>query len=288
MARPFFKWVGGKTQLLGDLTRLVPPTIGTYYEPFIGGGAAFFHFQSLKRFQRGVLNDVNPTLINCYTVVRDRLPDLIEGLEQVRANPQWNSPEYFYAKRAEEPTDSIERAVRFLYLLKTCFNGLYRVNRKGQFNTPFGKYANPKLYTESDLQACSEALQGVELRLGSYRDAVVDAQPGDVVYFDPPYVPVSATSNFTAYAGEFGPEQQRDLAQLFLELVERGVTCVESNSDAPLVRELYQAFQLNVVGARRNLNSDGAKRGQINELVVVGLPGSTELTEMLTVFDTLD
>lgn len=285
MARPFFKWVGGKTQLLGDLIKLVPRTDGTYHEPFCGGGAAFFHFQALKRFKRGVINDINPTLVNCYTMVRDRLPDLIAGLEQVRADAAWNSAAYFYAMRATEPTDPIDRAVRFLYLLKTCFNGLYRVNRKGKFNTPFGKYENPKLFTESDLQACSNALQGIEIRLGNYRDAVADAKPGDVVYFDPPYVPVSATSNFTAYAGEFGPEQQRDLAQLFGELVERGVTCVESNSDAPLVRELYRDFQLTVVGARRNLNSDGAKRGQINELVVVGSKFAAKPLEIPSVFD---
>ena len=284
MARPFFKWVGGKTQLLPELTRLVPATKGTYYEPFIGGAAAFFHFQELKRFERAVLNDVNPEVINCYTMVRDQLPWLIERLDLVLAQP-WNTSEYFYAMRASKPSQPIDRAVRFLYLLRTCFNGIYRVNRKGEFNTPFGKYANPKLYNAVDLQACSAALQGVELRVGNFRDAVSDAQPGDVAYFDPPYVPVSKTANFTAYAGEFGPEQQQDLANLFRELVEQGVTCVESNSDAPLVRQLYADFQLNVVGARRNVNSDATKRGPINEIVVVGQGFLPEAREIPTVFD---
>jgi DNA adenine methylase len=284
MAKPFFKWVGGKTQLLGDLTQLIPATEGTYYEPFIGGAATFFHFQALKRFRRAVLNDVNPEIINCYTMVRDQLPWLIERLDLVQAQP-WNTSEYFYNMRASKPSQPIDRAVRFLYLLRTCFNGIYRVNRKGEFNTPFGKYANPRLYNAADLKAASEALQGVELRLGGFRAAVYDAQPGDVVYFDPPYVPVSKTANFTAYAGEFGPEQQQDLANLFQELVQRGVTCVESNSDAPLVRELYRNFPLTVVGARRNLNSDGAKRGPINEIVVVGSAFVSKPRDIPTVFD---
>lgn len=288
MSKPFFKWVGGKTQLLPDLTRLIPVTPGTYYEPFIGGGSSFFYFHSLKRFKRAILNDVNPELINCYTMVRDRLPELIDGLTIVAANPEWNTLPYFLSMRGSAPSDQIGRAVRFLYLLKTCFNGLWRVNQAGKFNTPFGYYKNPTLCDPERLRACSEALQTAELRLGDFSSAIKDAEPGDLVYFDPPYVPVSKTSNFTAYAGGFGPEQQEALAKAFRDLVDRGVVCVESNSDAPTVRELYQGFQFNVVQARRNINSDGEKRGKINELVIVGAPTDMRLSEMSTVFDSLD
>jgi DNA adenine methylase len=281
------KWVGGKTQLLPDLIRLIPATKGTYYEPFVGGGAVFWRLQELGRFGRAVLNDVNPEVINTYMMVRDQLPGLIERLDLVLGLP-WNTSEYFYEVRASKPSQPIDRAVRFLYLLKTCFNGLYRINRKGEFNTPFGKYTNPKLYSATELQACSVALQGVELRVGNFRDAVSDVQAGDVVYFDPPYVPLSSTANFTAYAGQFGPQEQQELADTFRALVARGVVCVQSNSDAPLVRELYSDFQLNVVGARRSVNANGDKRGKINELVVVGLPVGFQPPDITTVFDLFD
>jgi DNA adenine methylase len=279
-----FKWVGGKRALIPQLIHHFPASCSNYFEPFCGGASLFFYMSEKSFFKRAVLNDVNPEVINTHTMIRDRLPELLAGLDCILLD-DWNTSEYFYTMRASKPSQPIDRAVRFLYLLKTCFNGLYRVNRKGNFNTPFGKYTNPKLYNATELQACSDALQGVELRCGSFRDAVSDAQPGDVVYFDPPYVPVSKTASFTAYAGEFGSQEQQELADLFRELVGRGVTCVESNSDAPLVRQLYADFQLHVVAARRNVNSDGAKRGPINEIVVVGQGFVPEVFEMPTVFD---
>jgi DNA adenine methylase len=270
---PFLKWVGGKSQLLRVLSKLITNKSLTYYEPFIGGGATFFHFADRRRFRRAILNDFNPELINAYAVVRDHLPELLARLDQYRLDADWNTEAQFKRVRAVEHTDPVEMAARTLYLNRLCFNGLYRVNRSGKFNAPFGKYDNPSLYDRANILACSEALQNfATLRVGDYAAAVHDAQSGDIVYFDPPYVPVSETSNFTSYSGQFGADEQRALASLFRELVGRGVMCIESNSDAPLVHELYEGFDLHVVGAKRNVNSKGDKRGKVNELVVVGRP----------------
>lgn len=274
--KPIIKWVGGKTQLLPELRKLIPTTQGCYFEPFIGGGAVFLDMASRRAFGSAVINDVNPELTNLYTVVRD-VPNFLMGrLDCLRATPDWNTLDFFLDMRAKEPVklDPISRAVRFIYLNKTAFNGLYRENKSGQFNVPFGKYSNPTLYVLDNLLQCSEALQGVSIRTGSFRECVPDAQPGDVVYFDPPYVPVSKTANFTSYASIFREEKQRELADVFRSLVGRGVICVLSNSDTPLVHELYGDFTIHTVGARRSINRDGDKRGKINELVVCGVPVS--------------
>lgn len=277
-ATPFLKWVGGKGQLLKTLSRLIENKSLTYYEPFLGGGATFFHFASKHRFQRAVLNDFNPELVNCYTVVRDRLPELLKRLDEYKASTAWNTEDQFKEVRAAEHTDAIERAARMVYLNKTAFNGLYRVNRSGKFNAPFGKYDNPTLYDRTNIEQCSETLQRyATLRTGDYAEAVQDAVAGDLVYFDPPYVPVSETASFTSYAGQFGVEEQKQLAVLFRELFDRGVIVILSNSDAPLVRELYHGFDQHIVGARRSINSDGDKRGEVNELVVVGKPANLKI-----------
>lgn len=288
MAKPIIKWVGGKTQLLPELSRMIPVTRGTYFEPFIGGAAPFLHFSGTGRYQRAVINDLNPELTNLYTMVRDYPEDLMIYLDVYRDTVDWNTSDQFYRVREDTPVSKLGSAARFVYLNKTCFNGLYRVNRQGKFNVPFGRYPNPKLYDRETLMGCSAALQSCEIRTGSFRDATLGAQPGDVVYFDPPYVPVSKTSSFTAYAGEFGPEEQAMLAQHFRELVSSGVACVLSNSDAPLVRELYQDFELHTVGARRSINSDATKRGKINEIVVVGIPNGFQLIDIPTIFDSVD
>jgi len=272
MARPILKWAGGKTQLLPRLTQLIPCTNGTYHEPFIGGGAAFFAFADKERFQRAVINDSNPELTNLYLVLRDRLDELIRGLDAVLHIPEWNTLEYFQQVRASEPLDPIAKAVRMLYLNKTAFNGLHRVNKAGKFNVPFGRYDNPRLYDLVNLHDCRQVLRTVEIRTGDFEAALRDASAGDVVYLDPPYVPLSATSCFTAYAGKFGPDEQRRLADLVRRLVERGVYCVQSNSDCPMTRGLYEGFEIHTVQARRSVNSDATKRGKISELIIVGEP----------------
>lgn len=270
---PFIKWVGGKSQLLGSLSKLITHKSVTYYEPFLGGGAVFFHFADQQRFQRAVLNDTNPELVNCYQVVRDRLPELLGRLDLIKTDVAWNTQTYFNRVRSAEYQDPLDRAVRFIYLNRTAFNGLYRVNRSGKFNAPFGKYDNPMLYDAQNILECSKHLKRyATLRTGDFSEAVKDAKAGDLVYFDPPYVPVSKTANFTSYAGQFGPDEQEKLAELFEDLVDRGVFCIQSNSDAPAVRRLYGGFDLNVVGAKRSINSKGDGRGEVNELVIVGKP----------------
>ena len=289
MTTPFIKWVGGKRQLLPELDRLITKKCLTYYEPFLGGGAPFFHFTETARFRKAVLNDVNPELINCYEVVRDRPEDLILTLDSFLESPDWNTSEYYYNMRALEPTASVIRAARFVYLNKTCFNGMHRVNKSGKFNVPFGKYKNPKLYDRETLLSCSEVLKKyATLRCGSFEDAVKDAGPGDLVYFDPPYVPVSETSNFTSYAGEFVYLHQQKLASLYRELYNRGVMVVLSNSDTPLIHELYSGFDVHIVGAKRSINSKGDGRGKVNEVVVVGIPDNLKIDVSADTYTTPD
>jgi DNA adenine methylase len=272
VAKPVLKWAGGKTQLLPELTGLIPTTEGTYYEPFIGGGAAFFAFAGKGRFKRAVINDQNPELTNLYQVIRDRLQELVEGLESVLLHPEWNTREYFQLVRASEPSCAIGRAVRMIYLNKTAFNGLHRVNKAGKFNVPFGHYSNPRLFDLANLRECREALQGVEIFTGDFATALVNVSPGDVVYLDPPYLPLSSTANFTAYSGAFGIEEQTRLVELCRWLVARGVYCVVSNSDSPVTRALYNGFEVRTVVARRSVSADASKRGSVTELVVLGVP----------------
>lgn len=277
-ARPFVKWAGGKGQLLPELLRRLPVRFGRYHEPFVGGGALFFHLYSGGRLEAGaVLSDYNPELILCYEVVRDDVETLIEALH-AHARHRLD-PAYFLEVRkwdrqpGFQERSRVERAARMLFINRTCYNGLYRLNSKGQFNAPFGYYKNPQIYDPDNLFATSAALQDVELYVGDFGTAARCAAPGDLVYFDPPYVPVSATSSFTHYTDQaFGPDDQRRLAQLFDELMARGVYVMLSNSHTPLSRELYAAHAVStsVVLANRKINCDGRKRGNVEELIVCG------------------
>jgi DNA adenine methylase len=264
--RPFVKWAGGKGQLLPELMARVPKRFNRYFEPFVGGGALFFHLQP----EQAVLSDSNPELINLYLVIRDQVEELIEALVG-----HVYEKEYYYRLRDVERTpeyaewSAVERASRFIYLNKTCYNGLYRVNSKGEFNVPFGRYKNPTILDEDTLRACHEALQGVDIECRDFREVWMDLGKGDFVYFDPPYVPVSATAKFDEYTQEgFVEEDQRDLAEICRELDGRGVKFIASNADAPLVRELYEGFDIEVVYAARSINSKGRKRELVPEVVV--------------------
>ena len=274
MVKPFLKWAGGKTQLIGELLRYLPPTQGTYFEPFVGGGSLFWKVSECGRCRRAVINDVNPELTNLYQVVRDRTGELIDALTAYQLEPDWNTEAFYKAVRSTEPEGCVERAARMVYLNRTGFNGLHRVNKAGKFNVPFGRYNNPQLYNADNLWACRRALADVEIRTGDFNAALSDAIMGDVVYIDPPYVPLSKTSNFTAYAGTFGTDQQQRLAQLAARLVRRGVFVVASNSDTPAVHDLYRDFQIVPVEARRTINSDPTKRGKVRELLLIGRPPS--------------
>lgn len=267
-AGPFLKWAGGKTQLLGSILARLPARMERYHEPFIGGGAVFFALAAQGRFKSAVLADRNEGLIELYSVVRDHVGALIERLQ-----PHRYEEAYYYEVRAQDPAslDPIARAARLVFLNRTGFNGLYRVNRKGQFNVPFGRYTNPRICDEVGLRAASAALAGVELRVADFEEVVAGAKPGDAVYFDPPYYPVSASSSFTAYDPYpfREPEQQR-LAGVHRALGERGVFALLSNSDTPFTRALYDGLDVETIEASRNINSVGSKRGKITELLVGG------------------
>lgn len=281
--KPFIKWVGGKQRLLPQLLPFFPPKIATYYEPFLGGGSVFFALAEEGRFEQAVLNDGNTELINTYFMVRNNPEDLLKELEVLQAqyNTSVESARATYDQEKSytpQPyltdTEITRRASRFIFLNKTAFNGLYRVNKKGQFNTPWGKYVNPKIHDEPTIRACSQALrQKVQLREGDFEGAVKTAKKGDCVYFDPPYVPLNPTSNFTSYTSEgFGKTEQERLARVVFDLVSKGVTTIVSNSNTELVRELYRGLDIHEIEAGRAINSKGSGRGKIKELVVVGNP----------------
>jgi DNA adenine methylase len=260
--KPFLKWAGGKTQLIGQFSPLIPRKFGRYYEPFVGGGAVFFAL----RPRNALLSDVNGELIDCYQAIRDNVDAVIAALKQHRYDK-----DYFYQIRSLAPSTLTlpERAARTIFLNRTGFNGLYRVNSRGQFNVPFGRYANPTICDERNLRACSLALKGARLTVEDFEQAVCAADHGDFVYFDPPYVPVSDTSYFTSYTpGGFGWNEQQRLASVFAKLAERGIRVMLSNSDVPALRELYAGFRIDRVEATRSINCDSRRRGKIGEVVV--------------------
>ena len=261
--RPFVKWAGGKRQLLPELLRHVPERFGRYFEPFVGGGALFFAL----RPPSAVLTDVNERLIRTYRGVRNDVEGVIRRLEEFRHE------ESFYYEQRDRDIDAgtdADVAAWFIYLNKVGFNGLYRVNRNNRFNVPFGRHKNPTICDEATLRACSAALQNAHLEKTDFADAVAEAGPGDLVYFDPPYVPVSVTSNFTKYTSDgFGPDDQVRLRDLALSLKQRGVHVILSNSSADFVRDLYQpSFTTTEVSATRLVNSKVTRRGAITELVI--------------------
>ena len=271
-AKPFLKWVGGKQQLLAQYEAYFPAEFNRYIEPFVGGGAVFFHLWNSNRLPQHVcLFDNNEELINAYRVVRDQVDALIGLLAEHKKK---HSKDYYYRVRRldRENVDltDVERAARTIYLNKTCYNGLYRVNSKGQFNVPMGSYKNPRILYEEVLAAASVALQNVSLEVGDFRQLLTAAQKGDFIYFDPPYDPLSKTASFTSYtAGNFGDQDQRDLADVFTTLTEKGCFCMLSNSYTEFIRELYKSFKIEVVYAKRAVNSDANGRGNIKESLII-------------------
>ncbi len=264
--RPFIKWVGGKRQLISQMTTYFPKTFNKYIEPFVGGGAVFFYLLP----QKAVLIDNNPELINAYQVIKHKVEDLIESLRVHK-----NDKDYFYNIRAidREPSfrnlDKVERASRTIFLNKTCYNGLYRVNKKNQFNTPFGRYKNPKICDSLNLRAVNVALRNTTIHLGDFGDCLSSAQAGDFVYMDCPYHPVSDTANFTSYTSDdFGIAEQKRLSRVFRHLDKKGCTVILSNSYTPFILELYQDFTIHTVHANRAVNCDPSKRGKIREVLI--------------------
>jgi DNA adenine methylase len=258
---------------MAQFDRFFPSSISEYCEPFIGGGAVFFHLRARFPQMRAVIRDNNPELINCYMAVRDQVEQLATSLDGHLSRFRQTGKQYYNLVRSEHQlTDPVARASRMIFLNKTCYNGLWRVNGRGEFNVPIGSYRPEKvsLYDPANLLAASHALQGVDLAVEDFRETLRSVQPRTFAYVDPPYFPVSATANFTSYTKEeFGKAAQEELAALFADSSRRGVRLMLSNSDTPFIRDLYKGFELHTVKARRAVNCDGAKRGKISEVIVL-------------------
>ena len=270
--RPFVKWAGGKRQIIDVLYAHVPDEFSEYYEPFVGGGALFFKLWNEGRIKYAHLNDLNSDLINTYRIIRDRPSELIDEL---KCGKYRNVKDVYYKIRADEPQDPVLRAARFIYLNKTAFNGLYRVNSSGKFNVPFGRYKNPKICDEENILKVSESLKHVKLTTEDFSFVTKYAKKNDFIYFDPPYHPISETSQFTSYTKlSFTKEDQIRLSNVYHELSDRGTFVMLSNSTAPLVMDLYSNYNTIKVNARRAINCRPDKRGQISEIVALNYGGS--------------
>jgi len=294
MAKPFVKWAGGKTQLLPELRGMLParPEKGYHYaEAFLGGGALFFDLYNRGWIQSGTLNDANPELILCYLAIRDSLPSIIKQLRSIEiafpadleeqsgffydARKEWNSK--LCTDIEKYPPELVFRRVALtIFLNKTCYNGLFRVNSKGEFNTPFGKYKNPKICDDKNLTAVSKALENVILICGDYSDLASQKTKFDFIYFDPPYRPLTTSASFTAYnKSGFNDENQKELANFVESVSKKGIQILLSNSDPKVANpdddffdELYEGFHIKRILASRMINSKGDGRGKITEILV--------------------
>lgn len=270
--QPFLKWAGGKRQLLTDIRKYVPSEFNTYYEPFIGAGAVLFDLAP----KRAIINDNNQELINLYKVIKDarKVKLLLESLHNHK-----NEESYYYNLRILDRSEEyinlsdVEKASRFLYLNKTGYNGLYRVNSKGFFNVPFGKYKSPDYVNKNTIMDAHKYFNENDIVIlnQDFEDAVKGASKGDFVYFDPPYDPVSKTSSFTSYTKDnFGDKEQIRLRNLFIDLYERGCFVLLSNSNTEFINKLYNypGIEVKTVEANRNINSKGSGRGKIKEVLI--------------------
>ncbi len=302
-AKPFIKWAGGKSQLLPQLEELLPSEMRQgeaqhYCEPFLGGGAMFFHLWSTRRIKSARLSDVNPDLIGTYVVVKEALSELLEVLSEY-ANEYFSKTreeqsDLYYELRNEynslkkEPglskTEAITCAALFIFLNKTCYNGLHRVNKNGDFNVPFGSYKNPQIVDRDNLIAVSRALEIAELSVSSYEKLLNQAVQGGFVYFDPPYRPVSKTASFTAYSnGGFNDSDQINLARVFQALAAKGLKLMLSNSDSSdgFFDSLYSGFIVSRVNAKRFINCDSTGRGSVSEVVITNYEVKDEVSPLL-------
>lgn len=291
-AHPFLKWAGGKGQILEPLIARAPRQSGGYVEPFLGGGAMFFGLTADPALAPAgaILNDMNADLVTVYQVVRDEVERLIARLAALAA-PYLAASEadraaLYYAERDREPADRVDLAARFIFLNKTCFNGLYRVNRRGEFNVPHGKYRNPRILDEPTLRNAARALHGVQVTCGDFEEPMRAAREGDFVYLDPPFEPLTKTSSFTGYtSGAFDREQQVRLKWAVDDLTARGVRVMLSNSHQDFIVGLYKAdrgpfegsrYRIDSTPARRAINSRGDRRGAVDELIVMNYPAEEE------------
>lgn len=268
---PILKWVGGKRQSLDIILPLIPKKYSTYYEPFVGGGAVFFSLQPRK----AVINDINDELMNVYQVIRSDAQGLLEKLAEAAEN---HSEDFYYKVRERDRNQdiynrlsAIDKAARTIYLNKTCYNGLYRVNTDGKFNTPYGKYKNPNIINRDTILNLHAYLNkaNVQIRCDDYRRVLSTARCGAFVYFDPPYMPISETANFTSYTADgFDIEQQVMLKQTCDDLTRRGIKFLLSNANTWIIRQLYRKYKIKIIKAKRAINSVADKRGAVEEVLV--------------------
>jgi len=271
--KPFVKWAGGKRQLLPIIAGQVPSKFERYFEPFLGGGAVFFHLVSQDRHTRWFVSDLNSDLVLSYVTIRDRVKDLIFALEVHSVNFFKNPSSYYYKIRESNPKGQIEKVSRLIFLNKTCFNGLYRVNSKGKFNVPLGKYVNPNIVNKENLVSVSETLQSkkISIKCQDFEDALKNASNGDFVYLDPPYHPVSETANFTSYTdGDFDYDDQRRLYHRFKALDKKGAKVLLSNSKSSGIIDLFKEFSDGIIeiNANRFINSISERRTGHTELLI--------------------
>ena len=270
LVAPVVKWVGGKRQIIDQISQYVPKNISTYYEPFFGGGAVLFELQPKK----AVINDINKELINLYEVIKNNMEDLIEDLKSHK-----NDEEYFYYireldrdKTSYNSLTPIQKASRIIFLNKTCYNGLFRVNKSGEFNAPFGRYKNPNIVNEITIRAVSNYFKKADITFMSkdFAEVLKGARKGAFVYLDPPYDPVSDTASFTGYdKGGFNREEQIRLKTVCDKLNEKGIRFLLSNSATDFIKDLYADYRIEIVKAKRAINSNGDKRGEIDEVLVM-------------------
>jgi DNA adenine methylase len=269
-ARPFLKWAGGKRTVVPVLRERLPARIRTYHEPFVGGGALFWSLAAERRFDRAVIYDRNARLVRTYRAVRDHIDDVVARLEALAAKHGAATFQRVRAFAIDEESEDAAVAAWLVYLNKTAYNGLYRVNQEGRFNVPLGSYKNPQICDEPNLRACSRLLQNVDIVEDDFGAVIARARSGDAVYFDPPYVPLSSTASFTAYTAQgFGLAEQVRLRDEAVRLRERGVGVVLSNHDTPEVRALYEDhFPISRIEVGRPINTRGDRRGPVHELVI--------------------
>ena len=295
---PFLRWAGGKRRLTSTIVPSFPigfdPAKNRFFEPFVGGGAVMFSLgdSSATLYVPGnklVINDVNPDLIATYTIIRDDVEGLIKELSKLAKS---TSQTAFEKVKKSRPTNDLARAARFIYLNKTCFNGLWRVNSKGEFNVPYGHVRNPLVCDSELLRACSSRLQGAQIRLGSYVAAVNDAKAGDLVYLDPPYLPLSPSASFSKYAkDDFGKLDHYALAGVIRGLSERGVYVMMSNSDAPLTRQIFGGLlELRGLDVTRSISAGSASRIKVGEVLGINYPPASgplaQLPKLVTIKET--
>lgn len=277
--KPFLKWAGGKRQLLPHIHKYFPSEFNHYFEPFIGAGALFLDIQP----KIATINDINSELVNCYLTIKNDFESLISALSKYHdsffsLNTYEEQKEYFLSIRNLDRDKTIfssisnaERAARIIFLNKTCFNGLYRVNSKGEFNVPFGKYKNPNILDLNNLSNLHEFLNNIDVRITNvdFSEVVSNAEKGDFIYFDPPYDPLTPTSAFTSYSKDgFSNFDQERLARLFKELSDKGCYVMLSNSATDFIKGLYSEFNIHIIDANRAINSNGEKRGKVQEVLI--------------------